>query len=114
MQNKSEQPQPQNTVTVRESIVEQIKAKQKHTSVETKQVETEMSPQPKPSVLARKYPRLKEINSRLKQQNKAIFEWEKKLDKLKKELSECTGMFKGGRRKELQQEIDNIDSRFPI
>ena len=109
VQNKSEQPQPQNTVTVGESIVEQIKAKQKHTSVETKQVETEMSPQPKPSVLARKYPRLKEIDSRLKQQNKAIFEWEKKLDKLKKELSECTGMFKGGRRKELQQEIDNID-----
>lgn len=27
---------------------------------------------------------------------------------LKKELSECTGIFKGGRRKELQQEIDSL------
>ena len=27
----------------------------------------------------------------------------------KKELSECTGIFKGGRRKELQQEIDRLD-----
>ena len=28
---------------------------------------------------------------------------------LKKELSECAGIFKGGRRKELQQEIDSLD-----
>ncbi len=28
---------------------------------------------------------------------------------LKKELSECTGIFKGGWRKELQQEIDSLD-----
>ena len=43
--------------------------------------------QPKPSVFASKYPRLKEIDSRLKDQNRAIFEREKKRDKLKKELS---------------------------
>ena len=60
-------------------------------------------------MLAGKYPRLKEIDSRLKDQNEAIFEREKKRDKLKKELSGCTGIFKGGRRKELQQEIDGID-----
>lgn len=70
---------------------------------------TERPPQPKPSVLAGKYPRLKEIDSRLKDQNEAIFEREKKRDKLKKELSGCTGIFKGGRRKELQQEIDGIE-----
>ena len=58
------------------------------------------------------YPRLKEIDNRLKEQNKAIFEREKKRDKLKKELSECTGIFKGGRRRELQQEIDNIDNQI--
>ena len=28
---------------------------------------------------------------------------------LKEELSECTGIFKGGRRKELQQELSEID-----
>ena len=69
----------------------------------------ERPPQPKPSVLANKYPRLKEIDSRLKDQNEAIFEREKKRDKLKKELAGCTGIFKGGRRKELQQEIDGIE-----
>ena len=109
MQNKAELPQQKITVTVKESIIEQIKAEQKSIPVETKQSETERPPQPKPSVLASKYPRLKEIDSRLKEQNRAIYEREKKRDKLKKELSECMGIFKGGRRKELQQEIDSLD-----
>ena len=73
------------------------------------QAAAERPPQPRPSVLASKYPRLKKINSRLKEQNKAIFECEKRRDELKKELSECTGIFKNGRCKELQQEIDGID-----
>lgn len=60
-------------------------------------------------MLAGKYPRLKEIDSRLKEQNKAIFEREKRRDKLKKELSECMGIFKSSRRKELQQEIDEME-----
>ena len=59
--------------------------------------------------LMNQYPHLKEIDSKIKEQNKAIYEREKKRDKLKKELSECMGIFKGGRGKELQQEIDSID-----
>ena len=51
----------------------------------------------KPELLGEIDPRLKEIDSRLKDQNRAIFEREKKRDKLKKELSECTGIFKNGR-----------------
>ncbi len=31
---------------------------------------------------------------------------------LKVELSECMGIFKGGRRKELQQEIDRLDNQI--
>ncbi len=112
MQNKAEQSQQKNTVAVKKSIIEQIKAEQKSVPAETNRLETERPPQPKPSVLASKYPRLKEIDSKLKEQNKAIFEREKKRDKLKKELSECTGIFKGGRRKELQQEIDSIDNQI--
>lgn len=77
-----------------------------------KEMATERLPQPKPSVLAGKYPHLKEIDSKLKKQNKAIFEHEKKRDKLIKELSRCTGIFKGGKRKELQQEIDGIDTQI--
>ena len=102
MQNKTELPQQKTTAAIKKSIVEQIKA-------EPKQLEAERPPQPKPSVLASKYSRLKEIDSRLKEQNRAIFEREKRRDKLKKELSECTGIFRGGRRKELQREIDSID-----
>ena len=112
MQNKAEQSQQKNTVTVKKSIIEQIKAEQKSVPAETNRLETERPPQPKPSVLASKYPLLKEIDSKLKEQNKAIFEREKKRDKLKKELSECMGIFKGGRRKELQQEIDSIDNQI--
>ena len=112
MQNKEELPQQENTATAKKSIIEQIKAEQKSVPVETKRLETERPPQPKPSVLASKYPRLKEIESRLKDQNKAIFERAKKRDKMKKELSECTGIFKGSRRKELQQEIDSIDNQI--
>ena len=110
--NKTEQLHLQNTATVKKSVIEQLKLEQKTVPAETKQLETERPPQPKPSVLASKYPRLKEIDSKLKDQNKAIFECEKQRDKLKKELSECMGIFKGGRRKELQQEIDSIDNQI--
>lgn len=112
MQNKAEQPQQKSTPTVKKSIIEQIKSEQKSVPVETKQLKMEKPPQPKPSILASKYPRLEEIDSKLKEQNKAIFEREKKRDKLKKELSECTSIFKGGRRKELQREIDSIDNQI--
>ncbi len=110
MQNKEELPQQKITVTVKKSIIEQIKAEQKPVLAETRQLETERPPQPKPSVLASKYPRLKEIDSRLKDQNRAIYEREKKWDNLKKELSGCTGIFKDGRRKELQQEMAELVS----
>lgn len=98
-QNKMEQPQQKSTASVKKSV-----------PVGVKQSGTERPPQP--SILAEKYPRLKEIGDRLKEQNKAIFECEKKRDMLKKELSECTGIFRGGRRKELQQEIDSMDNQI--
>lgn len=94
--------------TGKERIMKQIRAEQKPVPIETKQTAVR-PPYPKPSVLASKYPRLKEIEGRLKEQNKAIFGREKKRYKLKKELFECTGIFKGGRRKELQQEIDGMN-----
>ena len=95
----------------KESVIRQIKAGQKPVPVETGQT-AERLPYPKPSVLAGKYPRLKEIEGRLKKQNKAIFGRERQRDELKRELLECTGIFKGGRRKELQQEIDRFDNQI--
>ncbi len=111
-QNKAGLPQQKTTATVKKSIIGQMKAEQKSVPFETKQSETERPPRPKPSVLAAKYSRLKEIDDRLKDQNRAIYEREKKRDKLKKERSECTSIFKGGRRKELQQEIDIVEKQI--
>ena len=107
-QNKARQLRQENTGEIKKSVIEQIKTEQKTVPAGTKQSETERPPQPKPSILAEKYSRMKEIDDRLKEQNKAIFEREKKRDMLKKELSECMGIFKGGRRKELRQEIDSL------
>ena len=112
MQNKAELPRRKTTVTAKKSIIGQMKAEQKPVPTETKRLETERPPQPKLSVLASKYPRLKKIEGRLKDQNKAIFEREKKRDKLKRELSKSTGIFKGGRRNELKQEINSIDNQI--
>lgn len=111
-QNQAEQPQQKSTATVKKSVVEQIKAEQKSVPAEAKQMETERPPKPQSSVLAAKYPRLKEIDDKLKEQNRAIFEREQKRDKLQKELCECVGIFKSGRRKELQQEIDRTDKQI--
>ena len=111
-QNQTEQPQQKGVAADKKSVIEQTKAEQKSVSAETKQPETERPLQPRPSVLAAKYPRLKEIEDKLKDQNRAIFEREQKRDELKKELSGCTGIFKGGRRKELQQEIDRVDKQI--
>ena len=79
--NETEQLQPQNTKAVKKSVIEQIKSEQKLVPAEAKRLQTERPPQPQPSMLARKYPCLKEIDSKLKDQNKAIFEREKKRDK---------------------------------
>ena len=77
-------------------------------------VRSERPPQPKPSVLVRKYSCLKEINGRLKEQNKAIFGREKKRDKLKKELSECAGIFKGAGARSYSRRLTVSMFRFPI
>ncbi|WP_251501086.1 hypothetical protein [Otoolea muris] len=97
--------------TGKESIIKKIKTEQNPVPTETEQI-AERPPYPRPSVLASKYPSLQEIEGRLKEQNKAIFGREKKGDELKKELSGCTGIFKGGRRKELQQEMDHLDNQI--
>ena len=77
VRNDTEQLRPQNTTAVKKSVIEQMKSEQKPVPAEAKRLDTERLPQPKPSVLASKYPRLKEIDSKLKEQNKAIFEREK-------------------------------------
>lgn len=60
--NKTEQ--LQNTMAVKKSVIEQMKPTQKPVPAETKRMDTERPPQPKPSVFAGKYLRLKEIDGR--------------------------------------------------
>lgn len=110
--NQTEQPQQKGIVADKKSVIGQTKAEQKPVPAETKQPEMERPPKPQPSILAAKYPHLKEIDDKLKEQNRAIFEREQKRDMLKKEQSECMGIFKAGRRKELQQEIDRTDKQI--
>ena len=63
--------------------------------------------------LASKYPRFFKINNELEQQNNAIYKKEKQRSAKKKELSEIKGWFKGRKKKELQEEIDESDKPDP-
>ena len=83
-QDKAGQSQQNGTPAVKKSVIEQMKQDQKPVLSQTKQLETERPPQPQPSVPAGKYRRLKEIDNKLKDQNKVIFEYEKKRDRQKK------------------------------
>ena len=61
---------------------------------------------PKKSVLASKYPRLADIYHKLKKQNTAIYEREKQLTSVEKELVGAKGIFKAKQRKELQEQAE--------
>lgn len=75
------------TATTSKSAIKQMDAEQKSIPAEIKRSETERTPEPQLSVLAAKYPRLKEIDNRLKEQNKAILGREKK--RLSSIVREC-------------------------
>ena len=62
--------------------------------------------------IASKYPRFFKINNELEQQNNAIYKKEKQRATKKKELSEIKGWFKGRKKKELQEEIDDLTSQI--
>ena len=62
--------------------------------------------------LASKYPKLYKIYNELEQQNNTIYKKEKQRSDKKKELSEIKGWFKGRKKKELQEEIDDLTSQI--
>ena len=68
--------------------------------------------QPKMTRLASKYPKLFKVNKELEEQNSAIQKKQKQLSAKKKELSEVKGWFKGRKKKELQNEIDELKSQI--
>lgn len=64
---------------------------------------------PKMSPLASKYVQFKNIHKELQRQNEAIFGLERNRGNLEIELADCKGVFKSGKRTELQKQIDELD-----
>ena len=81
-------------------------------AVRTTKEETAEPEQPKMTRLASKYPKLFKVNKELEDQNGAIQQKQKQLSAKKKELSEVKGWFKGRKKKELQNEIDELKSQI--
>ena len=81
-------------------------------AVKTTKEEKAEPEQPKMTRLASKYPKLFKVNKELEDQNGAIQQKQKQLSAKKKELSEVKGWFKGRKRKELQNEIDELKSQI--
>ena len=67
---------------------------------------------PKKSALASKYPRLADIYNKLEKQNTAIYEREKQLANVEKELVGAKGIFKGKQRKELEEQAEQLRSQI--
>lgn len=67
---------------------------------------------PKKSALASKYPRLADIYNKLEKQNAAIYERERQLANVEKELAGAKGIFKTKQRKELQEQAEQLKTQI--
>ena len=67
---------------------------------------------PKKSALASKYPRLTDIYHKLEKQNTAIYERERQLANVEKEVAGAKGIFKAKQRKELQEQAEQLKTRM--
>lgn len=66
---------------------------------------------PEEPLLLSKYPVIMELDVELKRRNEEIFVIEQERSNLEIELSECTGVFKKKKRKELQERISVLDKK---
>ena len=67
---------------------------------------------PKKSALASKFYRLGEIYQKLDEQNKAIYKREQQLKTLEQKLSEVKGIFKGKERRQLQEQMEQLQTQI--
>jgi len=75
--------------------------------------ESELIPEmPKKSVFASKFHRLEGIYQKLDEQNKAIYKREQQLKTMEQKLSEVKGMFKGKERKQLQEQMEQLQTQI--
>lgn len=94
-----------------------VKVKQEQTVVESVKsfvkAESEPIPEvPKKSVLVCKFHRLEGIYQKLDEQNKAIYKREQQLKNLEQKLPEVKGMFKGKERKQLQEQLEQLQTQI--
>lgn len=98
-------------VPMKPEMVPSIRQSKRSKEVE-KSSEEEVPAKPKKSLRAAKYPRLEEIYVKLQQQNRAIAQKEQRIENLEMELQECKGIFKGKKRKELQEKIEQTKKQL--
>ena len=94
-----------------------VKAEPKQTVVKAvklfRKAESESIPEvPKKSVLASKFHRLEGIYQKLDEQNKALYKREQQFKTLEQKLSEVKGMFKGKERKQLQEQMEQLQTQI--
>jgi len=99
------------TVSMKPEVEPSVRRSERLKEVEKVSGE-EVPAKPKKSARAAEYPRMEEIYVKLQQQNRAISQKEQRLGNLETELSECKGIFKGKRRKELQGEIEETKKQL--
>ena len=74
----------------------------------------EIPEKPKMSAMANKYKRLSGIHDKLVRQNEAIYKREKILKAKETELKNCKSLFKGKERRELQEQINRLQTRIEV
>ncbi len=67
---------------------------------------------PRKSVLASEYPRLADIYNKMEKQNAAIYERERQIANVEKELVGAKGIFKAKQRKELQEQAEQLKEQI--
>lgn len=98
-----ETPETKQTESIAENIVPE--------NVVVKEEKAEPK-QPEMTRLASKYPKFFKVKKELDEQNTAIQQKQEQLSAKKKELSEVKGWFKGRKKKELQEEINELTSQI--
>ena len=99
---------------IQDSDIEPIISETERAEVKNKEPEGSQPElkQPEMTRMASKYPRFFKIYNELEQRNDAIYKKEKQRSDKKKELSEIKGWFKGRKKKELQEENDDLTSQI--
>ncbi len=80
--------------------------------VGTKDEKPTIPPKPKAPESLMKWNQMLEVNDKLRKQNEAIFQVESERSDVYMALAECKGIFKAGKKKQLQEKYDKLSERI--